>query len=265
MAADEVRLVVADQVGRVDRFGREAQMGNGYRAGLLRVVDEIALGVELGFLAHDLDGVLVGAHRAVRAQAVEHAAVHAAAGIVAEICVPLQAGVGDVVDDADGEMVFRLVLFQFVEHALDHARRKFLGGQAVASAHHARHGCEFARTGSKGFGKSPSPHPCTAARRRRQVPWCDPERQCCLAVAGMALSNSSAAKGRYRRTFTMPTFSPWAVRCSTVSSAASAPEPIRITTRSASGAPTYSYSWYWRPVSLANLSIAFCTMPGIAS
>ena len=153
MAADEVGLVVADQVGGMNRLGREAQVRDGHRTGLFRVVDEIALAVELGFLAHDLDGVLVGAHRAVRAQAVEHAAHHALAGIGAEIRVPLQAGVGEVVDDADGEMILRLVFFQFVEHALDHARREFLGRQAVASADHARHGGELARAAGAGFAK----------------------------------------------------------------------------------------------------------------
>jgi hypothetical protein len=44
--------------------------------------------------------------------------------------------------------------------------------------------------------------------------------------------------GRYSRTLSTPTFSPWATRCSTVSWAVSAPEPIIMITRSASGAPT---------------------------
>ena len=43
MAGDEVGL--ADQVGRADRPRAEAQVRDGDRAGLLRVVDEVALGV----------------------------------------------------------------------------------------------------------------------------------------------------------------------------------------------------------------------------
>ena len=72
VAADEVRR--ADQIGRADRPRPEAQMRDGLRARFVRVVDEIALRVEAGILGDDLHAVLVGAHRAVGAQAVEHRA-----------------------------------------------------------------------------------------------------------------------------------------------------------------------------------------------
>ena len=63
-----------NQVAGMDRLGAEAQVRDGDGAGFLRVVDEIALGVVVGFLADDLDGVLVGAHGAIGAQAVEQGA-----------------------------------------------------------------------------------------------------------------------------------------------------------------------------------------------
>ena len=75
MAGDEVRF--RNQVAGVDRLRSEAQVRDRHRAGFLRVVDEISLRVIVGVLADDLDGVLVRAHRAVRAQAVEHGANHA--------------------------------------------------------------------------------------------------------------------------------------------------------------------------------------------
>ena len=56
-------------------------------------------------------------------------------------------------------------------------------------------------------------------------------------VAGSAASIAAGAKGRYSRTFSTPTFSPCAIRCSTVSCTVSAPEPMSTMTRSASGAP----------------------------
>jgi hypothetical protein len=59
-----------------------------------------------------------------------------------------------------------------------------------------------------------------------------------LTVAGNAAMKCSTEKGRYRRTLTTPTFSPRVARYSTVSWAASAPEPINTITRSASGGPT---------------------------
>ena len=62
----------AERIGR----GLDAQVRDGDRARLLRVVDEVALRVEIGLLADDLDRVLVGAHGAVGAEAVEHRRRH---------------------------------------------------------------------------------------------------------------------------------------------------------------------------------------------
>ena len=58
--------------------------------------------------------------------------------------VNVEAGVGDIVRDAHGEAVFRLVLGQLGEDRLDHRRREFLGGKAVAPADYFRHRGEVA-------------------------------------------------------------------------------------------------------------------------
>ena len=58
-----------------------------------------------------------------------------------------------------------------------------------------------------------------------------------LTVAGSAFRNALASNGLNRRTFTRPIFSPCFTIRSTASSATSAPEPIKMITRSASGAP----------------------------
>ena len=58
------------------------------------------------------------------------------------------------------------------------------------------------------------------------------------AVAGRAASRCSAEKGRYRRTFTRPTFSPASTRARTVASTVSQLEAMVTMTRSASAAPT---------------------------
>jgi hypothetical protein len=75
---DELELMAGDEPGAIHEIRRSdgararSQMRNGDRARLLRVVDEVALGEEVCFLADDLDGVLVGADGAVGAEAVEH-------------------------------------------------------------------------------------------------------------------------------------------------------------------------------------------------
>ena len=71
VTGDEVGIV--DEVRRLDRVRPEAQMRDGHRAGLLGVVDEVALRPHVGVLADDLDARLVRANGAVAAQAVEHA------------------------------------------------------------------------------------------------------------------------------------------------------------------------------------------------
>ena len=95
-----------NQVARMDRLRPEAQVRSGHRAGLLRVVDEVALRVIVGLLADDLDRVLVGAHRAVGAQAVEQRA-HRARLFGRKARIVGQAGVRHVVVDADGEVILR--------------------------------------------------------------------------------------------------------------------------------------------------------------
>ena len=131
MAGDEVRL--GDQVAGMDRLRPEAQVRDRHRAGFLGVVDEVSLRIVVGVFADDLDGVLVGADRAVRAQAVKQGA-HNAVGLGGERCVVVEAGVADVVVNADGEVIFRLGLLQVVVDGLHHGRREFLGGQTIAAA-----------------------------------------------------------------------------------------------------------------------------------
>ena len=108
-------------------------MGDGDGAGLLRIVHEVALGEVVGSLADDLDGVLIGAHGAIGAETVEQRA-HGGGIFGVELGIVVQAGMGDIVLDADGEVVLGRGFLQFVEDALDHGGCEFLGGQAVAAA-----------------------------------------------------------------------------------------------------------------------------------
>ena len=72
MDADEVRRL--QQIRRADGARAEPQVRDGVGAGLLRVVDEVALGVAFGVRGQDLRRVLVRADRAVGAQAEEQRA-----------------------------------------------------------------------------------------------------------------------------------------------------------------------------------------------
>ena len=131
MAGDEVGVV--DLVGGLDGPFAKAQVGNGEAAGLLGVVGEVGLHVHIGVIADDLDGVLVGAHGAVRAQAVELAG-DGALGRGVVLLAQFQRAVGHIVHDAHGEVVLGLGLLHVVEDGLDHGGGEFLAGKAVAAA-----------------------------------------------------------------------------------------------------------------------------------
>ncbi|CAN3974044.1 1-deoxy-D-xylulose-5-phosphate synthase, partial [Dysosmobacter welbionis] len=133
VAGHEVGLV--DVVGRLDGGVAEAQVADGDAAGLLGVVLEVRLDILVGMVADDLDGVLVGAHGAVAAQAPELAlnrtgGSHAGSGLL------LQAQVGHIVHDADGELALHGILLQLVIHGEDGGGRGVLAAQAVTAADH---------------------------------------------------------------------------------------------------------------------------------
>ena len=98
--ADEAGL--ADQVGSPDRVRPEAQVRDGLTARLLRVVDEVGLGVHVGVGTEDLDRVLVRPDRAVRADAVEDGPQRLVV-LDVEVTVIGQARPAHVVVDADRE------------------------------------------------------------------------------------------------------------------------------------------------------------------
>ena len=103
MAGYEVGF--GDEIGGANGVGSEAEMRGGDRAGFFGVVDEVALTVVGRVLADDLDGIFVGAHGAVCAEAVELSANHAV-GFGGEGWIVVEAGVAQIVVDADCEMGF---------------------------------------------------------------------------------------------------------------------------------------------------------------
>ncbi len=148
-----------DQVARLDRSRTESQMGHRCGAGLLRVVDEIALDVSVGVVADDLDRVLVGAHGAVGSESVEHRA-HDVRRFDVEVLVVGQREMGDVVDDADGERRPRRLALELIEDRDGHRRGELLARQPEAPADQPRCGSERRRV--------PTAPRIAASRRRRR-------------------------------------------------------------------------------------------------
>jgi hypothetical protein len=103
------KLALFNQVGGADGVWPKPQVGHGDRAGLLGVVDKVALGVVVRIFADDFDGVLVGPHRTVGPQTVEHGPHHAV-GFRLVAGVVVDGGEGDIIHNAHGEVVLGIGL-----------------------------------------------------------------------------------------------------------------------------------------------------------
>ena len=198
--ADEVGIL--DEVGRADRFRPEPQVRHRHRTRLLRVVDEVALGEQVGVLADDLHRRLVGPDGAVGAEPEEHRLHLTGRPRVAEPVVGVEAQPGDIVVDADGEPPLRGAVVspiepgQLVEDRLDMGRAELLRGQPVAPADHVGRALE-----AEGH-RSPSPHGVSRSRRAAAArpsppaPWSDRARRSIARVGGRARTKCSAGNGR---------------------------------------------------------------------
>ena len=143
VAGDEAGFL--DQIRALDRLRSEAQVRDGDRTGLLRVVDEVALGVEVGLGADDLHRALRRANGAVRAEPVEDGA-RDLVPFDRQMAVPFEAQVRHVVDDAEREAALGVLVRQLVEDRDRHGGRELLRGQAVAASDHSGHlGTRFGR------------------------------------------------------------------------------------------------------------------------
>ena len=112
----DVRLVVAsyevsliDEVGRLDRSLAESEVRNRYAAGLLGVISEVSLSIQVGVVTDDLDRVLVCTNSTVSAQTPELAG-SSALGSGVELALALERKICNVVIDADSESWLESIL-----------------------------------------------------------------------------------------------------------------------------------------------------------
>ena len=126
-----------NQIRCHNRGMTETQMGNGYAAGFFTIIGEVALRIHIRVVTDDFDSALVSANSTIAAQAPELAALGAGRSYI-NACYARQRGVGYVISDADGEVVFRLCACQIVENSYDIARQQILGAQAITATDNHR-------------------------------------------------------------------------------------------------------------------------------
>ena len=119
MTCDEVCVI--DEVRHLDRRIAKAQVRYGNAAGFFRVISKVCLSVHIGVIADDLDSALVSANRTVGTEAPELTSFQAFTSRI-DVLDARQGFMGNIVDDAQGEVVLRFEGFQVVKSSNDVAR-----------------------------------------------------------------------------------------------------------------------------------------------
>ena len=135
-AGNEVCIV--NQIWRSNRSLAKSQMGHGDTAGLLGVISEISLSIELGLVADDLDSGLVGTNSTVGTQAPELAGSSAGRSQVNILRIQGQGSAVQVIINTDGEAVGRNVFLQLLIDAQYLVRIYILAAQAITAANDDR-------------------------------------------------------------------------------------------------------------------------------
>ncbi len=154
VAADKAGFTIFYEITGSNGARAETQMGDGHCSRFLRIIDEVALHELVGLFTDDLQRILVGTYRTIRTQPVEQALDDTLHVGIARTVVPLQAGMGNIVVYADGELILRLFCRKIGEHCPNHPRRKFLRGQSIAATENTRQTGEFFTPGGDVFGKA---------------------------------------------------------------------------------------------------------------
>ena len=136
----EVSLYVAShkvrcgyKIGGADGGVTETEVRAGETSRLLGVVGEVSLAILVGCLTDNLDGVLVGTHSTVGTETIELGLEHAFA-TEGNLFLLGERGEGNIVDDADGEVVLRLGKCKVLVNGENLCGSGIVGAEAITSA-----------------------------------------------------------------------------------------------------------------------------------
>ena len=141
------KVSLADEISGLDGLVTKTQVGNGYAAGFLGVISKITLGVHVGVVTDNLNGVLVGAYGTVSTQAPELTGVRSRRSGI-RILFHGEGQVGHIVLNTDGETLLAVFVVHIAVNGDELAGVDVLGTQAVTAGVY-RDGTEL-RTGQGG-------------------------------------------------------------------------------------------------------------------
>ena len=124
---------LANQPRGLDGSLGKTQVADGDAAGFFCVVDDVDLGVAVTVFGEGPRRHPMAGGAAVVAQGPDHAGAGVGRFVIPGL--DLQAQVGDIIGDADGDAAAWLGQIQLGEDCHGHGRREFLRRQAVAAAH----------------------------------------------------------------------------------------------------------------------------------
>ncbi len=115
----------------------KAQVGNGDTTGLLGVIGEVTLSIEIGLVTDDLNSALVSTNGTVGAQTPELAA-DSILGLGNNSFAYGQGQIGYVVYDTNGKAVLGLISLEVLEYSKDLIGLNILGTETIAAANNHR-------------------------------------------------------------------------------------------------------------------------------
>ncbi len=175
-------------------------MRHGNTAGFLGVIIEVSLCVHIGVVADDLDGVLGGTYGTVGTQTPE-LTVCGSFWCGNKRSTYRQGQVGNIIYDTDGELFLGCILID----SNDLSRCSIFGTKSVTT-------CEDRSLIEFCYPLMLLLRQDKEARQGNLALWFGLSTVICLTVSGIASTSALATNGRYRRTFTTPTFFPAATR-----------------------------------------------------
>ena len=121
-----------NQIRSLNRSLAKTQVGYGDATGLLGIIEEVALGIHIGVVADNLNGVLVSANCTIGTQTPELAG-SGAFGNNLKVSTSRQGSISNIIYDANGKVVLRFSSCQIGKYCFDITRQGILGAQAITT------------------------------------------------------------------------------------------------------------------------------------
>ena len=132
MASDKIGIIELNQIRCMDWFRPEPKMWNSYRSRFFRIIDKITLRIVICIFTNYFDCILVGSHSPISAKTKAYAA-NRFIRLYRKTIVVIQAGIADIIPNANCEVVFGMFLLEFFKNPFYHRRCKFFPCQTVPS------------------------------------------------------------------------------------------------------------------------------------